>query len=262
VNARAGFAALRVGFTHVFAFRAEVVIQLVSISIVALLNGSLWTVATRGRATLGGVDSAELRAYALVAWVAVSFVASRVNEEIGRRVRDGQIASDLLRPMSLQDFWYARDLGRALATLFVQSVPLFIGASLLFDIPIPSRPSTWVLTMISLVLGHATNYGLSFLVGLAALPLQNVSGLTHLKSTLVSVFSGALIPIELFGPTLRPLVYALPFRALAHGPASIFLERDGVGGILLFQAGWAVALWVAGAAAWRAASRSIVVQGG
>lgn len=255
-------AALRVGFAHVFAFRAEVAIQLVSIAIVTALNGSLWAVATRGRETLGGVDAAELRAYSLVAWVAVSFVGSRVNEEIGRRVRDGQITTDLLRPMSLQDFWYARDLGRALATLLVQSVPLFIGAFLIFGIPLPTRPSTWALTMLSLILGHATNYGLSFLVGLAALPLQNVSGLTHLKSTLVSVFSGALIPIELFGPSLRPIVYALPFRALAHGPASIFLEREGAGDVLIFQAGWALTLWFVGAAAWRGASRMITVQGG
>ena len=36
---RAFVALLRIGFTHVFAYRAEVAIQLVSISIVAALNG-------------------------------------------------------------------------------------------------------------------------------------------------------------------------------------------------------------------------------
>ncbi len=260
---RAALAAARIGFTHVFAFRAEVAIQLVSISIVAALNGSLWTVATQGRADIAGVPAPEMRAYVLVAWVAVSFVATRVNEEIGRRFRDGHIAGDLLRPMTLQAFWYARDMGRALATLLVQSVPLFLGMLLLVDIPLPTRPATWALTLLSLLLGHATNYGLSFLVGVAALPMQNISGLTHLKSTLVSVFSGALIPIELFGPTLRPLVYALPFRAMAHTPASIFLERTPeILPLLAFQAAWAVALWLLGILAWRAAAHTLTVQGG
>ncbi|MDP2314239.1 MAG: ABC-2 family transporter protein [Pseudomonadota bacterium] len=256
-------AALRIGFTHVFAYRAEVVIQLVSISIVAALNGSLWTVATRGKDAIGGVPSADLRAYVLVAWVAVSFVATRVNEDIGRRFRDGQIGTDLLRPMSLQRFWYARDLGRALATFLLQSTPLFLACLLFFDVPLPSRPSTWLLTFGSLLLGHATNYGLSFLVGVAALPMQNISGLTHLKSTLVSVFSGALIPLELFGPVLRPIVYALPFRAMAHTPATIFLERDGSALVLLAeQAAWAGGLAVIGILAWNAAARTLTVQGG
>ena len=260
---RALLAAARVGFTHVFAFRTEVAIQLVSISIVAGLNGTLWSVATAGRESVAGVPAPEMRAYVLLAWVAVSFVATRVNEEIGRRFREGHIAGDLLRPMSLQAFWYARDLGRAFATLFVQSTPLFLGMWLLADLPTPTRSATWALTLVSLVLAHATNYGLSFLVGVAALPLQNVSGLTHLKSTLVSVFSGALIPLELFGPTLRPIVWALPFRAMAHTPASIFLERaPDVLPALAFQAAWALGLWLAGILAWRAAARTLTVQGG
>jgi ABC-2 type transport system permease protein len=256
-------AALRVGFTHVFAYRAEVVIQLVSISIVAALNGSLWTVATRGRTAIAGVPAAEMRAYVLFAWIAVSFVATRVNEEIGRRFREGQIATDLLRPMRLQTFWYARDLGRALACLLLQSIPLFAGCLLVFDLPLPHHAATWALTLLSLLFAHATNYGISFLVGVAALPMQNISGLTHLKSTLVSVFSGALIPLELFGPTLRPIVFALPFHAMAHTPASIFLERDVVvSGLLFEQAAWAVGLWLTGMLAWSLATRSLTVQGG
>lgn len=260
---RAALAAVRIGFTHVFAFRAEIVVQLVSIALVAALNGSLWTVATRGREEIAGVPAEEMRAYVLVAWVAVSFVATRVNEDIGRRFREGLIAADLLRPMSLQAFWYARDLGRAFATLLVHSVPLLVAMLLLFGVPLPRSPSTWALTLLSLLLGHATNYGLSFLVGVAALPIHNISGLTHLKSTLVSVFSGTLIPLELFGPGLQPLVRALPFRSLAATPASIFLERRiSVVDALLFQAGWAIVLWGLGVLAWRAAARTLTVQGG
>ncbi len=260
---RAISAAFRIGFTHAFAYRAEVAIQLVSISIVAGLNGSLWSVVTHNRSELAGVPAEELLAYVLVAWVAVSFVATRVNEEIGRRFRDGHIATDLLRPMTLQSFWYARDLGRAFATLLLQTTPLFLGCLLLFDLPMPQHPSTWALTLLSLLLAHAINFGLSFLVGVAALPLHNISGLTHLKSTLVSVFSGALIPLELFGPTLRPLVYALPFRGMAHTPASLFLERDvSVVGLLAGQLAWAAALWILGVLAWNAAARTLTVQGG
>lgn len=260
---RACFASMRIGFRHVFAYRTEVVIQLVSATIVAGLNGSLWTAAVRGRDAVAGVPSGEMISYVVMAWVSVTFFATRVNEDIGRRFREGQIASDLLRPISLQLHTYARDVGRALACLLLQTIPLFTLCLLVFPVRFPTHAWTWAAWLLSLLLSHLINYGLSFMVGVAALPLHNVSGLTHLKSTLVSVFSGALIPLELFGPTLQPLVFALPFHSLVHTPASIFLERDvPVLGLLGEQAAWAAGLWIAAHLAWLAAARTLTVQGG
>lgn len=260
---RAFRAALAVGFHHVFIYRGEVVIQLFSAAIVAGLNAAIWAAATSGRDAVAGVPGEELRAYVIVAWAGATFFATRVNEEIGRRFREGQIVADLLRPMSLQAFWYARDLGRALACMMLQTLPLFVGCYLLFDFQLPTHPLTWGLWGLSLALAHMVNYGISFLIGIAAFRLHNIAGLTHLKGVLVSVLSGALIPLELFSPTWRPLIYALPFRAMAHIPASIYLERPGpVAELLGFQAAWALALWLMGMGAWRYATRQLTVQGG
>ncbi|MFZ5476563.1 MAG: ABC transporter permease [Myxococcota bacterium] len=262
-NTRALLAAWRVGFTHVFAYRTDIAIQLVSASIVAGLNGSLWTVAIRGRDRVAGVPADDMLAYVVVAWVTVTFVATRVNEEIGRRFRDGQIASDLLRPASLQAFWYARDLGRACAGFLVLTLPVLGVAAIAFGPRLPASPAPWAAWLVSLWLAHATNYGLSFLVGLAALRLENVAGLSHLKGTAVSLFSGALIPLELFGPAARAVVFALPFHAMAHTPAVLLLGRAGDPFVALgTQAAWAAGLWAAGALAWRAASIRLTVQGG
>jgi ABC-2 type transport system permease protein len=260
---RACLASLRIGFYHVFAYRTEVVIQLVSACIVAGLNGSLWTAAVRGQTSVAGVPSGEMISYVCMAWVSVTFFATRINEEIGRRFREGQIAADLLRPISLQLHCYARDLGRAYATLLLQTIPLFLLCLTVFPVQLPTRASTWLLWLVSLTLAHLTNYALSFMIGVAALPLHNISGLTHLKATLVSVFSGALIPLELFPKALQPYIFALPFHSFVHTPASIFLERDvSVAGLLGEQVAWAATMWILAMVAWRAAANTLTVQGG
>ena len=260
---RAFVAAYRIGFAHVFAYRAEAAIQLFSALIVAALNLSLWTVATRGRSEIGGVPSTEMLAYVVAAWTGVAVVATRVNEDLGRRIRDGQVAADLLRPGSLQAFLYARDLGRASAAVFLQAIPLFIACALFVPVRWPERPSTWVIWALSVGLAHAVNFGLSFLVGMAAMSMGNVTGLSHLKGTLVSVFSGALIPLDLYGPALRRVLAWLPFPMLAHVPAGLFLERElNVLPLLAGQAAWALSLWLAGALVWRGAVAVITVDGG
>lgn len=260
---RPSLAALRIGFRQVFAYRTEVVVQLLSASIVAGLNGSLWQAAIGRQATVAGVPGPEMLSYVVMAWVAVSFFATRVNEDIGLRFRDGQIAADLLRPLSLQLNCYARDLGRALAILMLQTTPLFVLCLVAFPVQLPKHPWTWGVWLVSLLLSHLANFGLSFAIGVAAFRLHNITGLTHLKATLVSIFSGALIPLELFGERWRPLIFALPFHSFAHTPASLFLERDvSVPGLLAEQAAWAAVLWGLGAFAWNRAAHAMTVQGG
>ncbi len=259
---RALVAAFRIGFAHVFAYRAEAAIQLFSALIVAALNLSLWTVATHERSEIGGVPSGDMLAYVVVAWTGVAVIATRVNEDLGRRIRDGQVAADLLRPGSLQAFLYARDLGRAGAAAILQAAPLLFACALFVPVRWPS-PAAWPLWAVSVVLGHAVNFGLSFLVGMAAIKLGNVTGLSHLKGTLVSVFSGALIPVQLYGEGLQSILRFLPFPMLAHAPARVFLERDEhVGLTLLTQAGWALGLWLVGAWIWRRAVATLTVAGG
>lgn len=261
--ARPLLASFTIGARAVFAYRAEALVTLVSASLMACLNGLLWSAAVRNRPGIAGVPGDELLSYVVMAWVAVSFFASKVNEDIGRRFKEGQITADLLRPMSLQMQCYSRDVGRASVTLFLQTFPLFVLGFFAFGVKLPSHPGTWALWAFSLLLSHLINFSLSFLVGLAAFPLKNISGLTHVKGTLVSIFSGALIPLDLYSGVLKTVVFALPFHSMAHTPTCIFLERDmPVAALLAEQAAWAALLWVLGLIAWRGAQRVLTVQGG
>lgn len=259
---RAFLASVRIGMRNALAWRTDLVLQLAAAGMVAALNGSLWRAATSGRAELAGVPGTELLSYGVVVWVGVSAVATRVHEELGERFRDGGIAIELLRPGGVQLLSYGRDLGRAAVALALRALPLLGFGVLLFPISLPQHPLTWILWALSLLLAHAVNFGLAFLVGLAAAKLHDITGLGSLKTTAVALLSGAMIPPELFGPTGSALVHALPFSSLAWAPASVFLERPGAASVLVGQAAWALGLAALGAWGWRAARVSLTVQGG
>lgn len=262
MNGRALLAALRIGARHHLACRTEVVLQLVSASLVAALNGSLWTAAMASTTTLGGVPTEAWRTRVLIAWVGIGAVATRVHEDIGGRFRDGQIAADLLRPLSLQAGSWARDLGRACAAFAVNALPLLALCGAAVPLRWPTTGATWGLWALSLGLAHWTNFGLSFLLGLAALRLRNVVGLSYLKATLVTVLSGALIPLELLPEPLAMLGLWLPFQAMGRAPASVFLESGPPWPILASQAAWGLALWGLGAYGWRRAANTLTLEGG
>lgn len=255
-------AAAVLGFRHHLAYPAEVAIQLVAACLVAGLNGALWTAAAADVSEPGGLPSLAIRSEVLVAWAGISAIATRVHEDLGERFRDGQIAADLLRPVSLPAFLYARDVGRATAAFLVQAVPMLGLCAWFAPLGLPTSPMRWAAWALALLGAHAVNVGISFLLGLGAFRIGTVAGLGTLKATLVSLFSGALLPLELLGPTLRGIALILPFHVLAHTPATVLLGTGPPLALFAEQWGWAIALWAVGLLAWRRVSRTLILQGG
>ena len=76
----AALASLRMGIKLVLAYRLEAAVQVVSASVVALLNWSLWTAIFQGRETVAGRTVAEMTTYVIVAWTITTFYATRVDQ--------------------------------------------------------------------------------------------------------------------------------------------------------------------------------------
>lgn len=259
---RALVGALRVGLLHHLRFRGEVLLQLLGVLMVALLNSSIWTVAARSAPLIGGQPGEHWRTQVLVAWAGFALMSGRVHEELGQRGRDGLIAMDLLRPRSVQALYWARDAGRAVAALCFSTLPLLLICAALVPMRWPSAPSTWALWLLSLGLGQLVSFGISFLFALLALELHQLIGLSYLRATLMSVFSGALLPIPLLPEPLHGLARVLPFQALAASPAGVFLEQGPAWHWLLPQAAWALGLALLGALGWARLDRRLTVLGG
>ena len=255
-------AAAALGFRHHLAYRSEVAIQLVAAGIVAALNGALWTAAGEATPTLGGVPTTAVRAGVLVAWAGIGAVATRVHEDMGERFWTGEIAADLVRPISLPAMIYARDLGRASASFLVQAVPLLTISACFAPLGLPHAPERWAGWVAALLGAHAVNVGLSFSLGIGAFRMGSATGLTHVKATLVSLFAGALLPLELLSPTLQAVSRCLPFHLLGRTPAQVLVGEGPVLPLLAEQAVWAAALWGLGLWLWRRTSRSFTIQGG
>ncbi len=262
LTARTGW---KLGVQLVLAYRFEALVQLVSASVVALLNWSLWTAIYQGRDTVVGRTAAEMTTYVVVAWVITTFYGTRVDQELSGRFREGLIAVDLLRPWDLHLHHYFRDLGRAGTALLITTTPLFLWTGGLLHLRAPQHWWTWPVFALSLLLAHAISFGFAWLVGVASFRLRNAAGLAHLKATVIGVLSGSLIPLDLYPGVMRPVVLALPFQGMSHTPANIFTERIPLHQLwqpLGVQLCWAVALFFIGRLALRGALRAVVVQGG
>ncbi|GLU45819.1 ABC transporter permease [Nocardiopsis ansamitocini] len=186
--------------------------------------------------------------------------------ELGERIRDGQVAMDLMRPVGFVRWWLATDLGRAAFNVLARSVPTFAVGVVLFDLALPAEPLRWVAVLVALVLAALVGFGLRYLYALAGFWLLDTRGVDAVAWLLGPFCSGMILPLVLFPDAVAAILRTLPWAALVQVPAEILLGRTvlpgGTLGGLAYQAAWAAALLVLGTVLTARATRRVVVQGG
>ena len=218
----------------------------------------------RSRADVGGFDAGDAVTYVWLSQSMIMTVYIFSWWELAWRIRDGSIATDLLRPLNPQRYWLAFDLGRAPYHFLFRGLPPFILGALVFELRYPS-PLDAIAFVVSLVLAVIVSFGFRFIYNSVAFWLLDFRGVVTLSTTIVIFFSGMAIPLRFMPEALRELCYALPFGSVIQTPVDIWLgKREGAAlvGVLALQLFWALALLAIGQLVLRKATRKVVLQGG
>ena len=219
----------------------------------------------RHRSTIGAYDSVDAVTYVWLAQGMLMTIYLWGWWEVALRVRSGDVATDLQRPVDFQLLWLAQDLGRAAYHALYRGVPPFVFGALVFEVLLPGDVLIWVAFVASVFLAVCASFAFRFLVNLTAFWLLDYRGVGVLGMIASTFFSGMIIPIAFFPEWLEVLAWALPFAAMIQAPVEVFLgHAEGLTlvGLLALQAAWALVLLAAGRAVFAAGTRKLVLQGG
>ena len=219
----------------------------------------------RERDRVGGYDASDAVTYAWVTQGMLMTVYVWGWYEVALRVQQGDIATDLQRPLDFQLYWLAQDLGRAAYHAVYRGIPPFLVGGLFFDVRLPGDAVVWLAFVVSVVLAVCVSFAFRFLFNLAAFWLLDYRGVGVLAMVVSTFFSGMIVPIPFFPDWLETLAWTLPFVAMVQAPVEIFLDHARgleLAGVLALQLFWAAVLLLAGRAAFAAGTRKLVIQGG
>lgn len=260
---RANVAMSRAAFRSLVAYQMSFLFGLLASAVAALSMLYLWrSVLSSG--SLQGFDWPDMKAYLLVAFVAGSLVSSYVDYRMAGRIREGDVALDLVRPVGYQRSRFVETLGFATYEL-VSAVAVAAVAALAFGGVRGVEEGSLPLFVVSAVLVLPLRFGIVYMSGLVVFWTRNYVGVQSARIALVALFSGSLVPLAFFPEWMETTASLLPFAGMASTPALIYIGKltgDEAGLAVGVQAAWAVGLWLLGLAIWRSASRQVTVHGG
>ena len=254
------------GAQRMIAYPRTVLLNLMANLVWLAVSYQLWGAVFASTAQVGSFDWARMRTYVLLSQALVLFL--NATDSVYRMVflvRMGDIATELLRPYDILKGQLAISTGSALVSGGLGAGVIAAIGFLRLDALPPASPEAAALFGVSLVLGFLLRFLVGFISALITFWTMNWLGVSWAQSALVSILSGALIPLELYPEWLRSLALVFPFHGILHTPLAIYLGdlRGGaIVGALAIQAFWVVALWGVARLMWRPGVRALDIQGG
>jgi ABC-2 type transport system permease protein len=254
---------LRVGLAAAVAYRAEFVVWLLSTNM-PLVMLALWSAAA-AEGPVGRYGPAQFTAYFLVALVVRLLTGAWVIWELNMDIRQGTLGQRLLRPLHPL-VGYACENVAAVPLRALLALPVAVGLLLSSGGALLSRdPLLWALFPVTVAGAWAITFLAMSLVGALAFYVESAGSVFEIWMGLFGVFSGYLVPLDLFPAWLGAAARWLPFRYMLAFPVELatgLLSRPRALAELAIQWLFVAALLALVSLAWRRGLRRFSAVGG
>ncbi len=245
-------------------YRAATIAGLTTNVFFGLLRASVLLALLNGQSS-NGWNSSDAVTYVVLTQAIMMFVSIFGWTDLMNAVYRGEIATDLLRPMSLFGFWFAQDVGRAMAALLLRGVTILVISSLIFQIKIPSSFTQILALLLSMMLALTISFAIRFIYNLAAFWSPDARGFARFASVIGTFASGFLMPLRFFPDWVQQVLNFTPFPHVMNTIIEIYVGSFSGSGLLealLVQTLWAVLLVILANAILARASKRLVILGG
>lgn len=225
----------------------------------------LWRSIYQHSETIRGLTFNETFLYVALGSAVFILLKTYADWFISYEIREGLISIYLTKPLDYQLYALFSSFGSLLMNLSAITLPTILILTLVFGVEIQLGPGLLFFPL-SLLLAFLISFCFDYFIGLVAFYTESVWGLTITKEIIVTVFSGALIPLQFFPDALQRVLLALPFQAIYHTPL-MMATRPALGveaylPMLALQAMWAVVLFALTRLFYNQAVKVLRISGG
>lgn len=256
----------KLSFQRQLAYRISNLAGLATNLFFGLLRAAILIALYQQREEVAGISLRDAVTFTALTQALIAYLQLfGINNNLMNSVHSGEVAADLLKPMNFYLFWFAKDYGGSVVSLFIRGVPIMAAYALFFPITYPIGISQWAGFIVALTLGWIVYFSFRFNVSLTAFWVTNADGISRLAYTISWFLCGFLMPLRFYPDWFVRLCAMTPFPSVVTTPVEIYLgvlTGTKMVQAILVQCLWGLALYLIGQMMLRAGVRRLVIQGG
>lgn len=218
----------------------------------------------------GKPQSTPIESVVTYVWLQQAFfrMMLAIDNELVDKIKSGDIAYDLCRPVNMYGFYYARIAAQKVMGSLMRAIPMLILAALLpkgWGISAPESIHNLLAAVPALILGLLCVCALSNITMAFTMITLDARGMQGLLNLLMMTFSGNLLPLTLFPDRWQKFITLIPYAQLLDAPIRLYTGDYALTEALrvyMVQAFWIIALILLGAYMWDVNKKRLIVQGG
>jgi ABC-2 type transport system permease protein len=253
---------LRVGFAGAVAYRAEMLVWMLTMTM-PFVSLALWSAVSR-TAPVGRFGQREFATYFLATIVVRQLTGSWVVWELIQEIKTGTLASRLLKPIHPFVAYSAENLAAIpLRALF--SIPFAVIGLASGGAHLPHGLLSIGALLLSLFGAWLITFFVMAIIGMMSFYLESSGSIFEVWLACFMLLSGYLLPLELFPGWAKTLTSALPFRYMLGFPVEILIGAADPGALakgLAVQWSYVFGCVVVALAFWRVGVRRFGAFGG
>lgn len=216
----------------------------------------------------GGMTLAQAISYVWLAQGLFIFQSTNMDGEILGKIKNGDVALELCRPLGLYAHWLVKSAAGKLGFGWVRSV-LTVAAGALMPAALrlgpPGSAAGLAAAMLSTVLAFMLCSTFAMMVTSLRLNVTWGDGPTYMILLISSVLSGTYLPLRLWPDFMQPFLAVQPFGGFADIPIQLYigtLQPEAALPRLGLQLAWTLLFTAAGKWIMDQRLKTIIVQGG
>ncbi|HET9343236.1 MAG TPA: ABC-2 family transporter protein [Candidatus Eremiobacteraceae bacterium] len=252
-------------FSREGTYRFQVFSRVGSVLLRVFLLATLWTNLYRANGEQAGIPLHSMLTYVVLALLLDIVYGINGAYVVREKIREGTIAIDFMRPISVPLYVFSDTLGQTGFAL-IQCVPALALSAFLVHIDGPPSALALVAFVVALAIGFVVNYFIDMIMATMTFWTMEIFGIQIMVQFIASLLSGSLVPLYFFpqGP-IQQILLNSPFATLYNVPLSIWIgkiEPAQYVAALGMQLFWAAVLGSFAVWLWSVGERKVVIQGG
>lgn len=262
---RAFLGIVKVSITRRTAYILRFIIEIVLDPIALLIMYFVWKAVYNfnPEKTILGYSFNALISYYALQIIFKTLTDTKIDMEIAKSVRKGDLVVYMAKPVKLFDFFLAEVAGSKIFIIAANTIPIMIIAHVFFNVrPVGVLPTT--ISIFSLLLAFFIQYTYVSIFSLFSFWTKEYYGIYRARRTITDFTSGRLIPLEFFPGAVQKILNFLPFPYMLFYPVKIFLGQLGpqeMLKVLAKQAAWVVVLYTIYSLVWKKAQKHFMGVG-